>query len=100
MFKWLSFLPLYQVSIFDTSIMSKFKVLVSQQSYYRYAVISSKHSNKYVHIFSQGNLKEEIKLLQGAEAQVTNRVTELTQKKETFGVRQSTLLSSLNYACI
>ncbi|XP_039989930.1 E3 ubiquitin/ISG15 ligase TRIM25 [Xiphias gladius] len=32
----------------------------------------------------RGNLKEEIKQLQGAEQQVTNRVTELTQKKETF----------------
>lgn len=32
----------------------------------------------------RGNLKEEIKQLQEAEEQVKNRVTELTQKKETF----------------
>uniref|UniRef100_A0A3Q1CMQ8 Uncharacterized protein n=1 Tax=Amphiprion ocellaris TaxID=80972 RepID=A0A3Q1CMQ8_AMPOC len=34
----------------------------------------------------RGNLKEEIKQLQEAEQQVKNRVTELTQKKETFRV--------------
>ncbi|KAM8752207.1 tripartite motif-containing protein 14 [Acanthopagrus schlegelii] len=34
----------------------------------------------------RGNLKEEIKQLQEAEEQIKNRVTELTQKKETFKV--------------
>ncbi|KAM9352256.1 tripartite motif-containing protein 14 [Symphorus nematophorus] len=34
----------------------------------------------------RGNLKEEIKQLQEAEDQVKNRVTELTEKKETFKV--------------
>ncbi len=44
-----------------------------------------------MHIFLQGNLKEEIKQLQEAEEQVKNRLTELTQKKETFKVRELTL---------
>nr|XP_046250907.1 E3 ubiquitin/ISG15 ligase TRIM25 [Scatophagus argus] len=34
----------------------------------------------------RGKLKEEIKLLQGTEEQVKNKVTELTQKKEAFRV--------------
>lgn len=45
----------------------------------------------FVHIFPQGNLKEEIKQLQEAEEQVKNRETELTQKKETFKVRELAL---------
>uniref|UniRef100_A0A3P8RNZ6 Si:dkey-29p10.4 n=1 Tax=Amphiprion percula TaxID=161767 RepID=A0A3P8RNZ6_AMPPE len=41
----------------------------------------------------RGNLKEEIKQLQEAEQQVKNRVTELTQKKETCGMFVQVVLS-------
>lgn len=56
--------------------------------------IFKKHISISVHIFLKGNLKEEIKQLQDTEQQVKNRVTELTEKKETFTVREFTLLYS------
>lgn len=46
-----------------------------------------------VYFFPQGNLKEEIKQLQVAEQQVKNRLTELTQQKETSRVRNCAVLT-------
>lgn len=46
----------------------------------------------FVCIFLQGNLKEEIKQLQRAEEEMKNKVSELTQKKETSKVRELTPL--------
>lgn len=46
--------------------------------------------NYYCSFFlhSQGNLIEDIKKLQGAEEQVKHRLMELTEKKESFSVRE------------
>lgn len=43
-------------------------------------------------MFPQGNLIEDIKQLQERERQVNNRVTELTQMKETSRVSADVLL--------
>lgn len=50
---------------------------------------------------SQGSLIEDIKKLQEAEEQVNHRLVELTQKKESFSVRQLVLfLSALPFVVL
>lgn len=56
-------------------------------------------NKRFLNFFPQGNLKEEIKQLQEAEEQMKNRVTELTQKKETFKVRELPPYFPIRHAC-